>query len=571
MDGYFDRYEANGFDTYFSMEGPDLRITREDTVTGRKSSARLSPIGTEKLMFVLLKYFDIEMSEVDVDNPWEFNPRRPFPWYLHPNLANFRDIIPFGQECDKNRGVPLIEPENDFRQPLKSRYSIPNDTKRIEIDKNNNVYIVSGNNKMVFHWSEINRLVRGIQQSPDALRGSLLPVFERWVDQRVSKFRFDEEKARHIERGKADFMPPDTCLCAFNDDMGLSKSCFNTVIETTCSSENSCMYCYDSRNNRNVPGMYDFTRDHKDAGIKLKHSSKGRFKNRKTYIPIRTGKVCEPGHIVVRSRLIDMLESTGGNRNLYRILTTKNLGIDTVVAANVESWNAVLQFSLSDTPFARLERGANYWNCDNEERIRAAKWYKKQGKNVIFRLVWDISDEKSEFVRRIDEIAEEHRIPILHTPPRFSSNWLMSETIGLTFDEAKGSERYINSWNSKGKPDDPTPNTKGINPELLEQLGKNRGDLHRMCAKTRANIVDEVPVFAHGSDLLGVRDQKLYWCGKCFTGVPGAIYDKAFVGKSAMEIAKEEGTKLNKGDAQIKNGKKKKPLKNEGGWTKKWK
>jgi len=546
-DGYFDRYEANGFDTYFSMEGMDIRITRKDTVTGRESSARFSPIATEKLMFVLLKYFDIEVSEVDVDNPWEFNPRKPFPWYLHPNLVDFRSIIPEGQEYDRNRGHPLIAPENDFRLPLKKRYSIPNDTKRIEIDRNNNVYFVSGSNKMIFHWSEINRLIRGIQQSPPALRGSLLPIFEKWEKERISEFRFDEEKARHIERGKADFMPPGTCLCEFNDDLGLSKSCFNTVIGNTCSSENSCMYCYDSRNNRNVPGLYDMVRDHKATGIKLKHSKSGRFKDRKTFIPVRTGKVCEPGHIIARSRLIHMLETTGGNRNLYRILTTKNLGIDTVVSANVEPWNSVIQFSLSDTPFARLERGANYWNCGNEERIRAAIWYKEQGKNVCFRLVWDITGEKSDLVRRLDGIAEEHRIPVLHTPPRFGSNWLSLETIGKTWDELKAEGRYINTLNSDGTPGDITPNTNGINPELRKQLGNNRGELHRMCAKTRGFIVDEDPRHRHMADAFGQRDQYLYWCGKCFTGPKGMILDKAFAEKSAMENLKKDKQKNGNG------------------------
>ncbi|MBD3259910.1 hypothetical protein GF371_04750 [Candidatus Woesearchaeota archaeon] len=566
-DGYFDRYEANGFHTYLSMEGPNLRITRIDTATGRESNASFSPIGLEKLSFVLLKYFDVEMAETDIDNPWEFNPRRPFPWYLHSNLVNFRGIIPAGQEDYMNRGILLIAPENDFRQELRSRYSVPNDNKRVEIDKDNNVYVVSGSNKMVFHWSEISRLLRGIQQSPHALQGSLLPLFEKWERERVSELRFDEEKARHIERGKADFMPPGSCLCEFNDDMGLSKSCFNTVIGETCSSENSCMYCYDARNNRNVPGMYDFIRNHKEAGIDLKFAKDDRFKNRKTYIPVRTGKVCEPGHIIVRSRLISMLEETGGNRNIYRIFTGKNLGIDTLVAANTEQWNTVLQFSVSDTPFAKIERGANWWNCDNEERIRAAVWYKEQGKNVCFRLMWDITGEKSDFVRHIDEIAEKHRIPVLHTPPRFGSNWLSLETLGKTWDELKAEGRYINTFNSDGTPGDITPNTNGINPELRKQLGNNRGELHRMCAKTRGFIIDEDPGHSRLTDAFGQRDQYLYWCGKCFTGPRGAIYDKAFVKKSAMEKAKADGVKLNNGDAQIKNGKKGKKTE----WKKKWK
>ena len=136
----------------------------------------------------------------------------------------------------------------------------------------------------------------------------------------------------------------------------------------------------------------------------------GYFKRRELFVPLRTGKNCDTGHIIVRSRLIDFLENTAPNKNIYRIITTKNLGIDMLVASNLEVRNSVIQFSLSDLPFAAIERGVHYWGCSNEDRIRTAIWYKKQGLNVCFRLLWDITDEKSEFVRYVDEIVEIYQV-----------------------------------------------------------------------------------------------------------------------------------------------------------------
>ncbi|MBW3012619.1 hypothetical protein KY325_01565 [Candidatus Woesearchaeota archaeon] len=548
-DGYFDRYEANGFDTSFYIEGGGLRISRLDTATNRESTLNLSFPSLEQVTFILLKYFDVESNESETDNPWEFNPRQPFPWYLHPNLVDFRSLV---DSDSKNRGYPTLPAEFSFRSELKPVYRIVDDNKRVEIDFDNNVYIVSGNSKMIFHWSEISRLLRAIQEFPPAKNGSLLPVFEKWEKERVSVQRFDEEKAGKIERGKGDFMPPGTCLCLYNDDMGLSRSCFNTIIDRGCSKENSCMYCYDSRNNHKIPAMYNFVRDHAAAGLSIR---KGMFKDRKHFVEVRTGKVCEPSHIIIRPRFIHMLESTGSNVNIYRIVTTKNLGIDNIVAANLEPWNSVVQFSLSDTPFARIERGANYWCCGNEERIKAARWYKEQGKNIVFRLVWDITGEKSDFVRHVDSVSEEFGIPVLHTPPRFGSSWLSEITIGKTWDQLLDERRYIHTLNSNGTPGDLTPRTSAINPELRAQLGDNAGKLHRMCAKTRDSVVESDQKLAN---LAGTRDQYLYWCGKCFTGIKGAIYDKAFSEKSAME-------KLSKEKAKAKNGKGKKSE-----WKKKW-
>ena len=523
-DCFFDRYEANGFDNCLYEAGKGLRIERRSVSTGRKRSVELSQLGLEQLTFILLKYFDVESN-----NPWQFSPQHPFPWYLHPNLQNFEKILSPGAES-KAYYEPL-DRNWSFEHPLKREYFIDG-KKRVEIDSQNNIYIISPDEKIVFHYSEISRLLRGIQQMPYALQGGLLPIFRKWQEERKSLDKlFDPKKVRGIERGKADFTPPGICICELNYDLGLSRSCFNKIVGSTCSKENICMYCYDARNKDPVPSMHEYVIDYSLAEMPVIFDD---IRERELMIPLRSGKNCEPGHIISRARFIDFVEETR-EKNLYRIITTKNLGIDMLVASNIESYNSVLQFSLSDIPFSKLERGANYWCCDNEERIRAAKWYSEQG-NVCFRLVWDITGEKSDFVRHVEKTAEETGIKVLHTPARFGSGWMVEETVGMSWDEVQR-KKYISSVNANNHPGNLVPRTSAINPELRKQLGDNTGELVRMCGKTRDMVDDD----HKQGNLFGQRDQTLYWCGKCFSGISGGIYDKHFLEKPKIIELREKG------------------------------
>jgi len=154
-----------------------------------------------------------------------------------------------------------------------------------------------------------------------------------------------------------------------------SFGCASGLIDDVYDVKNECVYCYGGYMRKKKCLMK----------TEIQESDWNRYRHISNIV--RIGKFSEPGHVVLRNSLLNVLK-LNKKYNFRSILITKLLEFDKQIACLLTSTRSSLAYSLGRED---LEPGLYKQGSTNEWRIAQALKYQRNGVRVLVRPVIDIT------------------------------------------------------------------------------------------------------------------------------------------------------------------------------------